>query len=156
MQIWYQLGFALKNLADTNKENTKLRNHLKQKEFKVDQLSQLLTNKEPGMSKNQKKKASKYNTVYKKLLEKLQNSISESLLCPLSLEPIEVPTICPSGHTIDEFFMKKLVKDNKRDPFNNLDICDKVIINRFAINMKEVLKEVNNLESILLKEKGFE
>ena len=73
---------------------------------------------------------------YKKLYKKILRDINESLVCSISFEKIKIPTICPSAHVMEKGILKRLVREDRKDPFNNVDYCVKVIINRFAVRVQ--------------------
>ena len=84
-----------------------------------------------------------------KILDEVIKKINRLLECPISFTFLESPVIIPSGNTIDESAFNRLIK--KADPFNRkLKISDK-IVNRFAVDVKEILNfiytELGNAQS---------
>lgn len=84
---------------------------------------------------------------YKKMYQELKSTILENLMCPLSFSSIESPSITPSGHTIEESYLKKLVYENQKDPFTRQSRCTTVTPNRFAKAIKDKLTELMALEN---------
>mmetsp|Transcript_10366 Transcript_10366/g.9160 ORF Transcript_10366/g.9160 Transcript_10366/m.9160 type:complete len:114 (-) Transcript_10366:21-362(-) len=84
--------------------------------------------------------------VYRSLFQKLKEELSQSFECPLSLDTISSPAILPSGHTIEESFMVALINKRKLDPFNNTNRCRKIVINRFCIQVREILENITKME----------
>ncbi|CAI2372241.1 unnamed protein product [Moneuplotes crassus] len=65
--------------------------------------------------------------------------------CPILLEEIESPVICPSGHTVDLKVYEQLVRDGRKDPFSGEKLGDKVVVNRFMVAIKEILNQSNSM-----------
>ncbi|CAI2373827.1 unnamed protein product [Moneuplotes crassus] len=65
--------------------------------------------------------------------------------CPILLEEIESPVICPSGHTVDLKVYEQLVRDGRKDPFSGEKLGDKVVVNRFMMTAKEIINPSNNV-----------
>ena len=71
---------------------------------------------------------------------------------PLSLDYLEKPTILPSGFTINENFFDGLI--NNKDPYNkNLNVQHK-ITNRFANEVREIIRKSEN--SVIEEEKKIQ
>lgn len=79
------------------------------------------------------------------ILQGFEEELTSMFECPLTLCDIKVPAILPSGHTIEKSFMEKLVKDRRKDPFNNTSKLYGVVINRFAVKIREVLTKVRKI-----------
>jgi chaperonin cofactor prefoldin len=79
---------------------------------------------------------------YKKLFEFTLKKMHSLIVCPLTLDRIDYPAILNSGHTIEQSFMDKLIQNGRADPFDRSLKCDRVIVNRTAIELKKLLEEI--------------
>ncbi|CAI2363954.1 unnamed protein product [Moneuplotes crassus] len=79
---------------------------------------------------------------YRQLLSSLLEKIESIYECPLSFEKIKEPAILPSGNTISSVFYKELAKKKFKDPFDKSRKLPRLIVNRFAVNLREILDEV--------------
>ena len=76
---------------------------------------------------------------YFEFYDTLAFSLKELFECPLSMAELTSPMILLSGNTIQEDYCDELIKRNSLDPFNkNLRVQHK-IVNRFVLDVKEVL-----------------
>ena len=75
----------------------------------------------------------KYCEYYKSLISKLK----ELFQCPLSLDHLYNPMILPSGFTINESYLNRLI--NCKDPYNMNLIVSNKIVNRFANDVKDII-----------------
>ena len=53
--------------------------------------------------------------------------------------PMTWPMVTPSGFTVDEMALEKLIKNKMKDPFEGKTIWKDKIINRFALKIKEII-----------------
>ena len=87
------------------------------------------------------------------ILQKLENEIQ----CPLSTGNLKVPVILPSGVTVNESVMSRLIRDKERDPYDSKNICSKFIHNKIASKIidliKQLKKDKSDFESSISNEK---
>jgi len=74
--------------------------------------------------------------------------IMSQLECPISLEEIKSPVVCPSGHTIEHKVYEDLVKKGMNDPFSGEKLDSKIIVNRFMTNVKEILQRSDAMKPV--------
>ena len=71
--------------------------------------------------------------------------IKDLIECPIGSKRIKIPTITPSGVTIDENEMNKIIEKNlqgcMKDPFNPTLECKTKVYNLFAKRIIEFYKE---------------
>ena len=71
----------------------------------------------------------------------LVNNLKKLFECPLSLVELTSPIILPSGVTIQEDCLSLLLKRGNTDPYDkDLKVNDK-IVNKFALNVREVIED---------------
>ena len=120
-------------------ENKILRSLLKNKEETIESLNKRFQNHFSVKS------ISNYYELYWSLLAKLKDMYE----CPISLDYLNTPIILPSGFTINEEWFDRL-RDGK-DPYNiNLSVQHK-IINRFAVEVREI---INHSEDLVIEEEN--
>lgn len=56
---------------------------------------------------------------YKQLFSCLIDKLGSLYHCPLSFKYLKEPAILPSGNTIDQTFLKNLIRTNSTDPYNS-------------------------------------
>ena len=79
------------------------------------------------------------NATYSELVDFTIAKLSSLLECPITLEQIMSPVILPSGNTVERYVMEELIRDKKHDPIDRVQICDRIIINRLAIDVQDTL-----------------
>ena len=90
----------------------------------------------------------KYYEIYHELLSKLKEIYEWSL----NFDYLEKPTVLPSGFTINENIFDRLI--NNKDPYNkNLNVQHK-ITNRFANEVREIIRKSEN--SVIEEEKKIQ
>lgn len=92
------------------------------------------------LNKNYRAKANQCRT-FEENISTLVHKVDKELECPILLAPMQTPTITPSGNTVDESIMDDLISSKKADPFDSKSLCDKKIINRLAINIRNIINE---------------
>jgi hypothetical protein len=85
---------------------------------------------------------------YKDLFTSLYSSLTNELICPLTFDKFTHPVVLPSGRTIEKAFMKVLISQRKRDPFDRRKKCIKMVPNILVKNMLEVLGEVARIAEL--------
>lgn len=73
----------------------------------------------------------------------LKEELCSLFECPITFEEISTPVILPSGHTVEKSTMDKLIDNSSKDPFSNTEKCTQIIVNRFALKVKEILSEIS-------------
>ena len=90
------------------------------------------------------------------LFTELISNLKELLECPISNQRIKIPTITPSGITIDESEMDKIIQKNiagqMKDPFNSDKECKTKIYNLFAKRVLTLYKEFKKKKNALLEQ----
>ena len=76
------------------------------------------------------------------------------------MEKMEEPTILESGNTIDLYFMKRLIKNKKKDPFDSSRPWNKIIKNLMAKEIFEMIsifnQKLNDLNTPCFTSKGIQ
>lgn len=75
-----------------------------------------------------------------KSYQKLLSEIEDLLVCPISFQRIRTPVMLPSGKTIDESTFDKLAGAKKCDPFTRNPLKNRKLVNRFAMNLIEIVE----------------
>ena len=138
VETYKQLLEETKKILEDQKEDLKkrkdliklLNNNIQNYWTRIEQLEKLITNIID----------SRINTGFK-FYDSLISDIKELFYWPLSMVEMDKPWILPSGISIHEEYWDKLENSQSRDPYNkNLKVKQK-IINRFAIEVKEIIQQ---------------
>ena len=111
-------------------ENSRLKKRIKELVSDLDAFNNIgETNKhaldifKKDLFKEKEKRIANQELVYKDLFEFTMDKINSLLMCPVMYKKMENPAILESGHTIEESFMDKLIRNKKPDPFDRKKTC---------------------------------
>mmetsp|Transcript_22213 Transcript_22213/g.19737 ORF Transcript_22213/g.19737 Transcript_22213/m.19737 type:complete len:117 (+) Transcript_22213:242-592(+) len=74
--------------------------------------------------------------------------------CPLSMEDLNNPAILPSGITIEQDFAQGLINNKQKDPYNRNENVNKIIVNRFAKDVKKIITDFENIQADIERNKA--
>ena len=115
------------------KDREKELNEIKTKHFNLEA-------ENSKISKSYRVKSNQSRT-YEENLTALVQKIDKELECPLLLIPMDIPTITPSGYTVDGFVMDELISSQGVDPFDWKSLCKEKIVNKFAVKIKNIISQ---------------
>ena len=112
---------------DIGSANKKLKNTQKKESEVIDSFVK-------RTEENMKVSDDNYKDIFKFVYQKLDHLMT----CPITMEKFDIPAVLPSGTTIEQSFMEKLINGKKHDPFDRQKPCKLNIVNRLA-------QEIQNL-----------
>ena len=72
---------------------------------------------------------------------KLMKELKELLTCPITTELMKNPMLTPSGNTVEDKSMIRLIIDGKTDPFTRQGVCKELKSNYLVKQILEVIKK---------------